>query len=82
MDLRDLLQGIDERSEKADSSDEEFVLEEEEDEDEDRRSPMQVIEYREGQQVMERIKLGCVIQDLGCPTPASKKQACIPQGME
>eukprot|EP00026_Physarum_polycephalum_P002442 Phypoly_transcript_02448.p1 GENE.Phypoly_transcript_02448~~Phypoly_transcript_02448.p1 ORF type:complete len:273 (+),score=54.47 Phypoly_transcript_02448:115-933(+) len=88
MNLQDLLIGIDERSgrmaiRELDSSDEEFVLEEEEEEDEDERgSPMQVVEYPDGQPVMERIKLACVIQDLGCPAPASKKQASTPQDAE
>jgi hypothetical protein len=81
MDLRDLLLGIDvighargrmevlgSESDEMNNDDEEYT------EEEERGSPMQVLEYSEGQHAAERLKLGCVVKSLTSPTAATKKQ--------
>ena len=87
MDLKDLLDVVDVRvrAEELDSEAEEVCIDDDgectEPEEVGRGGVMQVLEYARGQQVVERMKLGCIIQDLPRPPSDDKKQACILQGM-
>lgn len=89
MDLRDLIDVVGsmemrrERIEELGSESDEMIHEEiEEEEDEQRGSPMHVLEYAEGQQgVVEKIKLGIIMQDLVNPEIKKQSDNILPAGM-
>jgi hypothetical protein len=90
MDLRDLVIEVGSGERAAYRNNDQNESNYDSDEDYMDSSPMQILEYAESQQPVERIKLACIVRDLSSPpTPsssssskadASKKQQCAGQG--